>query len=89
MNEIIVREAAIADVADIQHLAHLLARLEFERGWAPEVDPQWPFAEAGVSFIQPQLTREDGILLVATCDSQAIGFLGGGLLRPEARDVSR
>ena len=32
MNEIIIREATIADVADIQHLAHLLARFEFERG---------------------------------------------------------
>jgi GNAT superfamily N-acetyltransferase len=77
MNEIIVREAAVADVADIQHLAHLLARFEFERGWAPDIDPQWAFTEAGVSFIKQQLTREDGILLVATCDKQAIGFLGG------------
>jgi len=82
MNEIIIREATIADIVDIQHLAHLLARLEFESGWAAEVDPQWASTEAGISFLKRELTREDGILLVATCDEQAIGFLGGWI-RPE------
>ena len=66
-------------MADIQHLAHLLARFELERGWAPDIDLQWAFTEDGVRFIKQQLTREDGILLVATCDKQAIGFLGGGI----------
>ena len=79
MNEIIIREAAVADVVAIQHLAHLLAQFEFERGWAPDIDPQWALTEAGVRFIKQQITREDGILLVATCDKQAIGFLGGGI----------
>ena len=77
MNEIIIREATIADVADIQRLAHLIARFEVERGWAPDIDPQWAFTQAGVSYIKQQLTGEDGIVLVATCDDQVIGFLGG------------
>ena len=84
MNEIIIREATIADVADIQHLAHLIARFEIERGWAPDIDPRWAFTEAGISYIKQQLTGEDGIVLVATCDDQVIGFLGG-CIRQEKR----
>lgn len=84
MSEIIIREATIADVADIQRLAHLLAKFEFERGLASDIDPQWAFTEAGVSYIERQLTAEDGIVLVATCDEEVIGFLGGHI-RQERR----
>ena len=87
MNEIIIREATIADVADIQHLAHLIARFEIERGWAPDIDPQWAFTQAGVSYIKQQLTGEDGIVLVATCDDQVIGFLGGCIIQEKRGPV--
>ena len=88
MNEIIVREATIADVADIQRLAHLLVGFEFERGWAPDIDPQWAFTQSGVSHIKRQLTGEDGIVLVAMCDEEVIGFLGGRI-RQEERETER
>jgi GNAT superfamily N-acetyltransferase len=84
MSEIIIREATIADMADIQRLAHLLARFEFERGLAPDIDPQWAFTEAGAGHIERQLTGENGIVLVATCDEEVIGFLGGHI-RQERR----
>ena len=84
MSETIIREATLADVADIQRLAHLLARFESEHGFAPDIDPQWAFSEAAVRHIRRQIDAEDGIALVATCDDQVIGFLAGGT-RQESR----
>ena len=79
VSEIIIREATIVDVADVQRLARLLAQFEFECGFDQDIDPQWAFTEAGVSRIRRQLTGEDGIALVATCDGEVVGFLAGGI----------
>jgi GNAT superfamily N-acetyltransferase len=87
MSEIIIREATTADVADIQRLAHLLARFEFESGLAQDIDPQWAFTEAGVSYIRRQLAGEDSIAIVATCDGEVVGFLGGGIRQEKGSPV--
>jgi GNAT superfamily N-acetyltransferase len=74
----------MAEMADIQRLAHLLARFELECGFALDTDPEWALTEAGANHIQQALSEEDGIALAATCDEEVVGFLGGGI-RQEKR----
>ena len=84
VNAIVVREATLADLTDIQRLAHLLARFEFEGGLDLDIDPDWALSEAGASYLERQLAGEDSIVLVAMCDREVIGFLGGST-RQESR----
>lgn len=78
-SKIVVREATIEDLEGVQRLGHLLAKFEYERGFDPEINPQWAFSEAGANHLKQTITGEDSVALVAISDDCVAGLLIGGM----------
>ena len=73
---IIIRQAVITDLKDIQNLNKVLFDLEYEN-YDSTLDITWPISKEGIEYFKKAI--ENNITLVAVIENKIFGYLIGSL----------
>ena len=83
-----IRIAEVKHLKKIQNLNHDLCKkekIEFDK----TINSQWPFSDEGEEYFKKKITGDYGCTFIAVLNEEIIGYLVGGLRRPETyREVS-
>ena len=50
----------------------------------PTLDPDWSFSEEGMAWFRERIAGKDGIVVVAVCEGDLVGYLCGGRCEAES-----
>lgn len=83
MEKIEIREATIRDLKDIQKLNHELCEKE-NREFDSTINPDFSLTEKGEKHFRLRIEKNKGCILIALDRDKIIGYLSGGVSKPEA-----
>jgi len=80
--EVVIREATITDLQDIQKLNLKLFEKEHKE-YDPLLDLNWTFGQIGTKYFQDRIKKDDGFVVVAIVKNRTVGYLCGGITKAE------
>lgn len=76
MEDLIIRNAAINDLLDIQKLNKILFELEYNN-FDSTLNTSWPMSNEGEKYFKSAINND--VVLVAVLDDKIVGYLVGSL----------
>jgi GNAT superfamily N-acetyltransferase len=83
MEKIEIREATINDLKDVQKLNRELCKKE-NKEFDSTINPNFSLIEEGEKHFRSRIEKNKGCILIALDKNKIIGYLSGGILKPEA-----
>ncbi|MDP3026893.1 MAG: GNAT family N-acetyltransferase [Nanoarchaeota archaeon] len=83
MEKIKIRKATLKDLKIIQELNHKLCKEE-NKQFDITVNPDFPVTKEGEEYFKIRIEKDDGCALIASDGEKIIGYLVGGILKPES-----
>mgnify|MGYP001321860143 CR=1 FL=1 len=77
-----IRCAFNSDLEAVLQLDQELIRHDLH--FDPTLDPNWSFSEEGMAWFRERISGRDGIVIVAVCEGELVGYLCGGRCEAES-----
>jgi ribosomal protein S18 acetylase RimI-like enzyme len=79
-----IRKATIEDLKRVQELCSFLFDYEYNKDNGDKsLDLDWIFKKSGEDYIRDAITGRDSCVFVAVDDSVIVGYVEGGIFKPE------